>query len=119
MGGLAPGLGSVSGSPDPLCGHTSWLCFFGECYSSLFCWICLLWWGARSWDRDDVSHFLGGSCQGRCSRVMTRGLEMRVLDGVNTWSLAGFGCGTFCRGPLHWIYSWGLYMGSIHGLSHW
>jgi hypothetical protein len=28
MVGLAPGLGSVSGSPDPLCGHTSRLRLF-------------------------------------------------------------------------------------------
>jgi hypothetical protein len=41
MDGLAPGLGSVSGSPGPLCGHTSWLCLFRECYSCSFCWICL------------------------------------------------------------------------------
>jgi hypothetical protein len=29
MGGLAPGLGSVSGSPVPLCGHTSRLRLLG------------------------------------------------------------------------------------------
>jgi hypothetical protein len=29
MVGLAPGLGLVSGSPDPLCGHTSRLCLLG------------------------------------------------------------------------------------------
>ncbi len=64
-------------------------------------------WGARS--SDDVSHFLGGSRHGRCSRVMTRGLEMCVLDDVKVWSLAGSGCESFSRGPLHWIhdvFSW-------------
>jgi hypothetical protein len=73
-----PGLGSVSGSPDPLLGQTSWLSLFGECCSYTFCWIWLLGWGLRSWD--DVSHFLGGSRHGRCSRAMARGLEIRVLD---------------------------------------
>jgi hypothetical protein len=51
---------------------------FGECCSCSFCWMYLLGWGTRS--SDDV----GGSRHGGCSRVMTRGLEMRVLDGVRT-----------------------------------
>jgi hypothetical protein len=59
MDGLAPGLGSVRGSPDPLYGHTSRLCLFGECCFSSFCWIWFLGWGIRSWG--DISHFLGGS----------------------------------------------------------
>ena len=36
--------------------------------------------------RMTFSHFLGGTRHGRCSRVMTRGLEMRVLDDVNVCS---------------------------------
>ena len=46
-----------------------------------------------------------------------RGLEIRVLDGVNPWSIGGFGCGSFCRGQLIWIRGWGLAMGSIPGTS--
>jgi len=68
MGGLAPGLGPVGGSPGPLRGHTSRLrSFWGGC-----------------WNRAR-----------RCSRVMARGLEMRALDGVSAQSLAGFGCESF------------------------
>ena len=42
---------------------------------------------------------------------MTRGLEMRVLDGVNTRSLASFWVGILCMGPMHWIREWGLAYG--------
>jgi hypothetical protein len=66
-----------------------------------------------------VSHFLGGSCHGRCSRVMTGGLEMCVLDGVNEWSITGSGCGSFCMGPLYWIHELGLFLGPIPGAVHW
>ena len=59
----------------------------------------ILGWEVRS--SDDVSHFLGGTRHGRCSRAVARGFEMRALDGVSTRSLAGFGCGSLCRGPLH------------------
>jgi hypothetical protein len=31
---------------------------------------------------------------------MSRGLEIRVLDGVNTWSVAGSGCEVFYRGMV-------------------
>jgi hypothetical protein len=31
---------------------------------------------------------------------------MRVLDGVNAQSLAGSGCGSFYRGPLHWKHAY-------------
>jgi hypothetical protein len=117
MDGLDPRMGSVNGSRDPLCGYTSRLRLFGECCSYSFCGTCLLGWGARSWD--DVSHFLGGSSHGRCSHTMVGGLEIRVLDDVNTWSLVGSGCGSFWRGPLHWIHEGGLPMGSIPGTSHW
>ena len=54
-----------------------------------------------------------------CSRAVARGLEKRVLDGVNARPLAGSGCGSFCRGPLHWIRGWGLPMGSIPAAAHW
>ncbi len=54
-----------------------------------------------------------------CSRAMARGLEKRVLDVVNARPLAGAGCGSFCRGPLHWIHGWGLPMGSIPPEAHW
>ena len=52
-----------------------------------------------------------------CSRAMARGLEKRVLDGVNARPWCG--CGSFCRGPLHWIRGWGLPMGSIPAVAHW
>ena len=91
MGGLGPGLGPVDGSPGPLRGHTSRLRSFWEgCWNK-----------AR-----------------RCFPRMARGLEKRVLDGVNARPLAGSGCGSFCRGPLHWIRGWGLPMGSIPA-AHW
>jgi hypothetical protein len=32
---------------------------------------------------------------GCCSRAVTRGIDRRVLDGVNAWSLAGFGWESF------------------------
>jgi hypothetical protein len=54
--------------------------------------------------RMTFSHFLGGTRHGRCSRVMTRGIEIRVLDCVNPRSLAGSGCESFLKG---------LSMGSI------
>jgi hypothetical protein len=57
--------------------------------------------GGRS--SDDVSHFLGGSRHGRCSRSMGRGFEIRVLDDVITRSILGSGCESFYRGPSHWI----------------
>ncbi len=51
----------------------------------------------------------------RCSHVMTRGLDMRVLDGVNAWSFAGFGWESFawvrCTGFTDGV----LPMGSIPG----
>ena len=44
---------------------------------------------------DDVSHILLGVCHGRCVRAMTRGLEIRVLEGVNARSITGSGCESF------------------------
>ncbi len=82
MTGLPPGLGRVSDSPGPLWGHMSGCVCCGECFSCSFCWMCLLRWGTRS--SDDVSHFLGGTHHGRCVHTMTRGLEIRVLDGDDT-----------------------------------
>jgi hypothetical protein len=69
MGGLTPGLGSVSGSPGPLCGYTSRLRLFGG--------MLLLprFPGPDSW---------GG--------------ELRVLDDVNEWSLVDSGCESFLQG---------------------
>jgi hypothetical protein len=56
---------------------------------------------------------------GRCSRAVERGLEMRALDGVSTLSLAGFVCESLCRGPLHLDSRWGLPRESILGSAHW
>ncbi len=91
MVGLGPGLGPVNGSPGPLRGHTSRLRSF--------------WKGCRN--------------EPVLFPCMTGGLEKRVLDGVNARPLAGAGCGSFCRGPLHWIRGWGLPMGSIPVAAHW
>ena len=44
---------------------------------------------------DDVSHILLGTHHGRCTRVMTKGLEMCVLENANTWSIAGSECESF------------------------
>ena len=76
--------------------------------------------GGSGWDSliTQVT-FRFGTCHGRCSRVITRGLEMCVLDGVNTCSLPGSGCESFCRGQCHWIRAWGLTTGSIPESVHW
>ncbi len=42
---------------------------------------------------------------------MARGLDIRVLDDINAWSLAGFWVGILCMGPIHWIRGWGLAYG--------
>ena len=34
-------------------------------------------------------------CHGRCVRVMTRGLEMSVLEGINVWLIDGCGYESF------------------------
>ena len=65
-----------------------------------------------------------------CSRAVTRGFEMRALDGVSTRSLAGFGCESLWRGPLRLdsrmgtvqgIYPWvsTLVMGNLMGRRFW
>ena len=60
--------------------------------------------------------FLLGSLLERarhCSRTMTRGLDMRVLDVVNTLSFAGFGWETFAWVRCTGFADGGLPMGSI------
>jgi hypothetical protein len=47
--------------------------------------------------------------------AMTRGLEICVLDDVNTSSLDGSGCEYFCRGPLHLD----LWMVTVYGIYPW
>ena len=42
-----------------------------------------------------VAVSLGGVHHGRCARAMARGLEMRVLEGVNARSVAGSGWESF------------------------
>ena len=54
-------------------------------------------WGARF--SDDVNHIMVGVHHGCCSRVVARGLEMRVLDGVNARSCC-------------WFWVWILFQGS-------
>jgi hypothetical protein len=69
------------------------------------------------WFSDDVNHILVEVHHGCCSRAVTRGLEMCVLDVVNAWSFTGSGLGSFCRGPLHWIHGWGLAYGIYAWIS--
>ena len=61
---------------------------------------------------DDVSHILVGVCHGRCVRVMTGGLEMRVLEVANARSVAGCGCESFsgvhCTGFVNGDCPWDL-----------
>ena len=52
-----------------------------------------LWWGSGF--SDDVSHILVGDDPRSLVRVMTRGLDMCVLEGSNSWSLPGSGCESF------------------------
>ena len=73
------------------------------------------WWGTRS--SDDIVTVLGGSRRGR-SRVMTRGIEMSVLDVANRWSFIRPGHESSV-GSVKLIRRWGLTMGSIPGSTHW
>ncbi len=52
------------------------------------------WWFLVGFS-DNVSHILVRSYHGCCSRAVTRGLDRRVLDDVNTWSFDGFGWESF------------------------
>ena len=87
--------------------------------------------GAGSSDNVGHSPVWGAvrSCGGKTGKV-ARGLEIRALDGVGTRSLAGFGCGSLCRGPLRLdsrmgtdqgIYPWvsTLVMGNLMGRRFW
>jgi hypothetical protein len=60
-----------------------------------------------------------GMCHGRCSRAMTRGLEMCVLDDVNTCSVDSSGCESFpdvrCTEFTYGDYLWGLSLGQRTG----
>jgi hypothetical protein len=71
---------------------------------------------------DNVGHILVGTHHGCCSRAVTRGLDRRVLDGVNTCSLVGFGWETeeYMGSRFAWVRCTGftdgvLPMGSIPG----
>jgi hypothetical protein len=55
---------------------------------------------------------------GRCSREMTRGLEMRVLEGANTWSLIRPGHESSVR-SAQLIHRWGMLRESVPGSSYW
>jgi hypothetical protein len=68
---------------------------------------------------DNVSHILVGTHHGCCSRAVTRGLDRRVLDGVNVWSFAGFGWESFAWVRHTGFTDGGLPMGSIPGAAHW
>ena len=91
MGGLAPGLGPVDGKSWPIArAHVA------------------------------VAFLLGSLLERarRCSRAMARGLDMRVLDGVNALSFVGFGWESFVWVRCTGFADGGLPMGSIPG-AHW
>ncbi len=92
MGGLAPGLGPVSGRSWPI---------------------------ARA--RVAVVFLLGRLLEyaRRCSHVMARGLEMCVLDVVNERSLVSLGWESFAWVRCTGFTNGGLPMGSILGSVHW
>ena len=64
---------------------------------------------------DNVSHILVGVCHGCCSHAMARGLEMCLLDDVNTRSLAGSGFESLavvrCIGFMDGVFSGNLHLG--------
>jgi hypothetical protein len=76
------------------------------------------WWFLDGFS-DNVSHILVGVHQGCCSREVTRGLDRRVLDSVNVWSLAGLGWESFAWVRFTGITDGVLTMGSIPGTAHW
>jgi hypothetical protein len=91
---LAPGLGPVSGRSWLIERTHDRVVFGGEmlvlaCFEESDS-----WWFLAGFS-DNVSHILVGVHHGCCSREVTRGLDRRVLDGVNAWSLAGFGWESF------------------------
>jgi hypothetical protein len=92
MGGLAPGLGSVNGQSWPIV-----------------------------WAHVTVEFLLGRLLERarHCSHAMVRGLDRRVLDGVNVWSLAGFGWESFAWVRYTGFSDGGLPIGSIPGTTHW
>ena len=92
MVGLVPGLGPVNGRSWPI---------------------------ARA--RVAVAFLLGRLLEQarRCSLEMERGLEMSVLDGVNTRSLASLGWESFAWVRCTGFANGGLPMGSILGSAHW
>jgi hypothetical protein len=55
---------------------------------------------------------------GRCSYTMTRGIEIRVLDDENTWSLIRPGHESSVRSS-QLIRRWGLLKESTPGSVHW
>ena len=59
--------------------------------------------------------FRFGVWYGRCSRSVTGGLEMCVLDGVSTRSLTGFGCESLWQGSV----ALGFQMGTAQGIYPW
>ena len=70
-------------------------------------------WGTRF--SDDVSHILVGDHHGCCSRAVARGLEMCVLDGVNTRSFAGSGWGSYLQGSVALDHLWDLCLDKYTG----
>jgi hypothetical protein len=48
---------------------------------------------------------------------MARGIEIRVLDGVNTRSFGGSGCESFWMVPFHWIHGVGKFGGETFSIG--
>ena len=77
-------------------------------------------WGRWADSPDPLRGHTTGLCwtrHGRSAREMARGLEMRVPDGADARSLAGFGWESFAWVRCTWVRGWGLPMESIPGLT--
>ena len=72
------------------------------------------WWFGAGFS-DNVRHILVGAHHGCCSRAVTRGLEMRVLDDVNARSLSGSGYGSCAVVRYIGFMDGDLPMGSMSG----
>jgi hypothetical protein len=76
------------------------------------------WWFLSGFS-DNVSHILVGAHHGCCSCAVTRGLDRRILDDVNVWSLPGFGWESFtwvrCLDSRMGAYLWDLSLGHHTG----
>ncbi len=109
-------------SLDSLRGCATGLCLVGMFGGGMFSLVCFeesgSWWFLPGFS-DNVSHILVGAYHGCCSRTVTSGIDSRVLDGVNVWSLVGFGWVSFAWVRYTGFTDGGFPMGSIPGAAHW